>query len=1114
MRKVFIIILLLMVWLTMEGQINKYGVPLIRNYSSKTTGGSEQYWCMTSDRFGNMYFGSQDRGVVKYDGTRWNSIKIKQNPRIYSLEADNNGIVYVGAAFEFGYIQPGKNGLPDYISLAERFQNISEIRFVYSIVVEGSKILFLSPKVLFTYDTENDQLTSHNLVEHDILDAFRLVKIGDKLILSDILKGLFEVRDSTITQLPGGNFFHNMSCTIMIPYSDSKILVGTFNDGLFLYDFKTGEVRSDFVSAAINEKFKKVFIYAGARSGEDLFAIGTTNQEGVLILNRKGELFQQINTENSDMEDNTAYAMYCDYKKNSELWISAYGLLSKVYVNIPLSLFSDKQGVESGVNEITKFNGDIYLSSDAGILKSYTDGHNNLKFSKVQGISTQAFPVRVISSDKGNFLLTGTLDGIFQISADGTVISVDKNCIGKPDLQPYNARKIIQSAADPSLVYFGLQAGGILLLKYDNGRWHYLNRLKNMPGLIYSMTEDKSGGLWFITDDPDGLYHLKFNGSDTTLLNYGNDKGMPASDLNTIGYVDGNIFVTSSEGIFKYIKETDSFVPDTLITKGLSSERISLNLYQDSDGDVWYSSFSDGNHEALIRKAQDEIYTGVLNVMPDVPLMDIMFSDGRTYYLKSKQVYVADKAALIKDNRILTPSFVNITIGTDSVVMSGTFFSESGNGKRVPVVKATSAQVPEFSYDLNEILFKWTTPDYTEELRTEYSYKLEGFEKNWSKWEGISFGFNMQAIYSEREYTNLPYGNYIFRVRTRSLTGMEGEELKYEFIILKPWYATIAAFFGFAVLAFFIVAAIIKAYTKKLKMENIRLEGIVAERTAVVVKQKEELESSIHYASRIQMALLPSEAILAENIPDYFILFRPRDIVSGDFYWMTKKHDRLYVVAADCTGHGVPGAFMSLLGMSFFDEILDRDPQMRADEVLSQMRLHVTDSLKQTGIENESKDGMDLGLLVFDFAEKHVEFSGAYNPCIRVRRLRQDEKESSSGDSEPAEGSMTDGTWLLETIRASKMPIGISSKMDQNYVYEEMPLEKDVSYYLFSDGYIDQFGGPDQRKFMKKGFKKLILDIQGNPMNVQKEILTARLEEWKGNGPQIDDILVVGLRID
>jgi serine phosphatase RsbU (regulator of sigma subunit) len=94
------------------------------------------------------------------------------------------------------------------------------------------------------------------------------------------------------------------------------------------------------------------------------------------------------------------------------------------------------------------------------------------------------------------------------------------------------------------------------------------------------------------------------------------------------------------------------------------------------------------------------------------------------------------------------------------------------------------------------------------------------------------------------------------------------------------------------------------------------------------------------------------------------------------------------------------------------------------------------------------------------------------------------------------------------------MPIGISSKMDQNYVYEEMPLEKDVSYYLFSDGYIDQFGGPDQRKFMKKGFKKLILDIQGNPMNVQKEILTARLEEWKGNGPQIDDILVVGLRID
>ncbi|MBK9389859.1 MAG: SpoIIE family protein phosphatase [Bacteroidetes bacterium] len=302
----------------------------------------------------------------------------------------------------------------------------------------------------------------------------------------------------------------------------------------------------------------------------------------------------------------------------------------------------------------------------------------------------------------------------------------------------------------------------------------------------------------------------------------------------------------------------------------------------------------------------------------------------------------------------------------------------------------------------------------------------------------------MQAIYARREYTNLPYGHYTFRVRTRTLTGNEGEELSYEFFILKPWYATILAFFGFTIIIFLIVVAIIKAYTKKLKNENIRLEGIVAERTAVVVKQKEELESSIHYASRIQMALLPTENILAENIPEYFILFKPRDIVSGDFYWMARKKDRLYVVVADCTGHGVPGAFMSLLGMSFLDEILDRDTELRADLVLSEMRQHVTDSLKQTGIENESKDGMDLGLLVFDFTHQHVEFSGAYNPCYKVRKLRPDENRTAGDESDSGDGSLSDGVFLLETLRASKMPIGISSKMDQGYVFEKFPIEKGV----------------------------------------------------------------------
>jgi len=386
-----------------------------------------------------------------------------------------------------------------------------------------------------------------------------------------------------------------------------------------------------------------------------------------------------------------------------------------------------------------------------------------------------------------------------------------------------------------------------------------------------------------------------------------------------------------------------------------------------------------------------------------------------------------------------------------------------------------------------------------------YSYMLEGYDDNWSRWDKISY----------KDFTNLHFGRYTFRVKAKTITGIESGEALYHFSILKPWYVTPWMIFLYLIAALLSVAGIIMAYTRRLKNENLRLEGIVKERTAVVVKQKEELESSIHYASRIQMALLPSESILSENIKNYFVLFKPRDIVSGDFYWMTKKNNRLYIVAADCTGHGVPGAFMSLLGMSFLDEIIDKEASPRADFILNQLRLHVTDSLKQIGGDDEAKDGIDMALLVLDFNTQRVEFSGAYNPCFKVRKLSDSEaSDYENGQNENPDGSMSNGKYLLETIFASKMPIGISSRMNEDFAFYDWALEKGISYYMFSDGYIDQFGGDQGRKFMKKNFKRLLLEIQDYPMNKQKELLDKNLKDWMGSSPQIDDILVLGIRTD
>ncbi len=1116
MKRYAVVLLLSACLFELSGQINKYGVPFIKNYPTQITQGSEQNWCITKDMFGVVYFGNQDRGVIRYDGTKWSSIKIRNNPRIYSLAAGPNGEVYVGAAYEFGYLQPDEKGKTEYISLTDRVDSVADIKVIYSIEISDGRVLFLGPRHLYIYESEKNSFSDIKLADFNIKDAYKLFRINDRIIITDNINGIFELQGNIIRQMPGGDFFKKKLCTVLLPYDENKVLVCTYKDGVFLYDYTSGTIRNDFVDKKINDKFKDVVIYAAAKISEDLFAIGTTTEEGMLVFDKTGNLLTQIRKENSDLEDNTIYAAYCDYKNNSELWISTYGIISKIYFNIPLTKFADKQGIDIGVNEICRFQDDIYLSSDAGILKSFVNEQNNVAFRKVPGTNMQFFPLEVVRTSHREIMLAGSRLGLFQISPGDVIRSVESNCRNLPTKNPvYNVRSIMQSSSDRDIVYLGLESGGIVILKDQGDYWEFINRIRGFEGLINGIVEEKDG-IWFATDDPGALYKAKFSDNDTSIVRYGPDKGVPDVRLFTIYKIRDDDYVTTASGIFRYDRTNDQFVPDNSITGGYSKGKSSQNLYPDEDGDLWFSGFDTRNYEMLFRNTRTGIvgYRGIFNLLPNVPSLDFLNIDGKMFVTKSKIVAVIDKSKLVPDSAIISPRFAYITVGSDTV-MNGMFHKDIDSTRRIPLIMNPSSTIPEYGFDMNKIAFEWTTPYFIEELQTEYSSMLEGYDESWSRWQGISFGYTAEALYSRKEFTNLPYGHYIFKVRSRTLTGLSGNELRYEFIILKPWYATVWAYIGYVLAAFMAVVGIISAYTRRLKNENIRLEGIVAERTAVVVKQKEELESSIHYASRIQMALLPSEAILSENIKNYFVLFKPRDIVSGDFYWMTKKNERLYIVAADCTGHGVPGAFMSLLGMSFLDEIIEKEKAPRADFILKQLRHHVTDSLKQVGGDDEAKDGMDIALLVIDFNARRVEFSGAYNPCFRVRKLTDSEATAFRPDSpEKSDGSMSNGKYLLETIYASKMPIGISSRMNEDFVFFDWNLEKGISYYLFSDGYIDQFGGDHARKFMKKNFKRLILEIQDLPMTRQKEMLEKNLSDWMGHSPQIDDILVMGIRTD
>jgi len=300
----------------------------------------------------------------------------------------------------------------------------------------------------------------------------------------------------------------------------------------------------------------------------------------------------------------------------------------------------------------------------------------------------------------------------------------------------------------------------------------------------------------------------------------------------------------------------------------------------------------------------------------------------------------------------------------------------------------------------------------------------------------------------------------------------------------------------------------------KLRKKNQILESQAEEITAQrdeLIKNKVEIESkninitdSINYAKSIQTALLPRHELLDEILPDHFILLKPRDIVSGDFYWFTYIESLSVIAAVDCTGHGVPGAFMSMLGSAFLNEIVNKEYMTHPGVILRRLRKEVIRSLHQKGEAGESKDGMDIALCVIDNENMKIQFAGANNPLYLVRKK---DKEA-PGDFINYE---SDGHVLYE-IKGDRLPVSAGYSME-NYTMHEISFLKGDMIYLFSDGYADQFGGPQGKKYGYRNFKQLLLENNTASLDVQHARLEARLNEWKGNISQIDDILVVGVRL-
>ena len=299
-------------------------------------------------------------------------------------------------------------------------------------------------------------------------------------------------------------------------------------------------------------------------------------------------------------------------------------------------------------------------------------------------------------------------------------------------------------------------------------------------------------------------------------------------------------------------------------------------------------------------------------------------------------------------------------------------------------------------------------------------------------------------------------------------------------------------------------AALLKMREDLRENEQI-LEAKVIERTEEVVRQKEEIETqnqelevlykhvtdSIKYAKRIQEAILPPDSLVKRLLPNSFVLYKPKDIVSGDFYWMDAKNGKTMYAAVDCTGHGVPGAFMSIVGYNLLKHVVNNNNFTKPSLILDGLNDGVSETLHHGHEEAQTKDGMDLSFCTIDFKTLELQYAGAFNPLFIIRNNE-----------------------LLQT-KADKFPIGyFLGEEKKKFTNHTIQLKKGDCVYIFSDGYADQFGGPNGKKFMAKHFRDLLLEVHKQPVNLQKEILNKTFEDWRGNHDQVDDILVIGLKIE
>ncbi len=1041
---------------------------------------------------------------------------------VYALHEDSQGYLWVG--LEGGGVAKFDGYHFEEISMTDGLpsQNVRA-------VIEGDNgsMWFGTTEGLVKYDegkikiyTEADGLV-HNYVRTLCIDKDGILWIGTN-------GGMSTFDGKTFTNYVAPDQIPHKKVRVIIKDHMERIWVGS-NGGVMIYEDGVNTEKFDITNILPDNTVLEI-----AEDSKSTMWLGTKN--GVVAISEKDTLIYDMS---HGLINNRVRAIEED--RFGDIWFGTRTGVSRFDGEEFHPYTEENRLSHNRIRDILRDSqGNLWFATYYGGLCRYS-GNDFIAYTTNEGlISDQVF---TINEDRMHDIIVGTFDGVSKIKFKHQRIVTINNITENSGLTGDKVYCVLKD--DKDYYWHGTNFG--ITISKDSSFWPIGPEQGLDPEDIYTIYDDHRDQYWLGTSD--GLFLIHFESiDDYQIISFPElDSLMNGSDVLAIcqdpfkniwfGYRNGDIGCLSPEGEFikpKIDQEISNIINITLAdgylwigtdSRGLFRVELpenGLDKVLHADNFTVKNGLGSNHIYSFLRDDKGNYWLGYENGLDKITLNSELKITHIKHYSREHGLFGQE----IHENASFMDSENKLWFGT---VEGAAVFNNSYDilNDKAPILHMKSVKIQgkeklnvkqeddfqsvyfendipknlDLPYYKNSINFNFVAINLSSPEGTKYKWKLEGWDSDWSE------PSRRQSV----TYTNLPPGKYRFRVMASNENGIWTEQsLDINFEINAPfwqtwWFILLVVLFGLL-----LFMGIMRLRNRRLLKDKLKLEAQIHEATETIRKEKHVIEEqskeiefqkdelseinksitdSINYAQRIQKAIMrPNKSAYNTLEGKNFILYKPKDIVSGDFYWLKDIDSCSYIAAADCTGHGVPGAFMSMIGITYLDQIIGLNKQYDPGKILGELRNNVIEALRNES-SDKAKDGMDISFCRIIWKDKRIEFSGANNPIYIIRK----------GE-------------LIE-IKGDKMPVGEHVLDDQPFTTHHAEIEEGDMLFLFSDGYADQFGGEKGKKFMYRRFKELLIENAEKDLEFQKQKLTDAFEAWKADHEQVDDILVIGISI-